>query len=58
MQLRKFSLCKFLGFLTILINQSIIAYQPKCLMEGDSEKYKIDSIDYGWNIKYPAKFEN
>ena len=48
MQLRKFSLGKFLWILTILISQFVTAdYEPESLMNGSSKKYTTGTIDSG-----------
>ena len=49
MQLLKITLCKFLGFLTILINQFVVAYEPASLVDDKGNKiYKIEKIDYAF----------
>ena len=53
MRLRKFSLCKLLGLLAILISQSVVAYVPASLMDGSTQKYKTGTInDSGFYYNY------
>lgn len=52
MQLWNFSLCKLFGFLAILISQSVVAYVPASLMDGNTKKYKTGTIDSGFYYNY------